>query len=125
MYGKLLVVLGLISAVSSTDFPACLQELAEEVAGHKEQGLVPFGNSNTYQVSGNDKQSVQTIKFAKPYGTPPTVVLHLEALDANKDTNLRYSVRVGQITTTGAEIILSTWANTLIYGAYVRWYAFE
>ncbi|XP_059143505.1 uncharacterized protein LOC131930856 [Physella acuta] len=125
MYGKLLVVLGLISAVSSTDYPACLQKLAEKVAGHIEQGSVPFGNSNTYQVSGNDKRSVQTIKFAKPYGTPPTVVVTVETMDASKDTNLRYSVAVGQITTTGAQITLATWADTQIFGAYVRWYAFD
>ncbi|XP_059143410.1 uncharacterized protein LOC131930798 [Physella acuta] len=104
----------------------CLQELAEEVAGHKEQGFVSFGNSNTYQATGNDhKQSVQTIKFAKPYGTPPTVVLSLEAIDTNKDVNMRYFLHMGVITTTSAQIILETWADSLIYSAQVRWYAFD
>ncbi|XP_059143418.1 uncharacterized protein LOC131930808 [Physella acuta] len=126
MYGKLLVVLGLISVVSSTDLSVCLQELAEELTEHKEQGFVSFGNSNTYQVIGNDhKQSVQAIKFAKPYGTPPTVVLSLEAIDTNKDVNMRYFLHMGVITTTSAQIILETWADSLIYSAQVRWYAFD
>ncbi|XP_059154890.1 uncharacterized protein LOC131940268 [Physella acuta] len=116
MFGiQALFVLSFISAMS-----AC------ESCTHIENGLLDFGNSDTYTKDGIYRRSVQTVQFASSYGcTPPTVVLSLLNLDMDNTANTRYKVTLGEVTVTSFKVTVETWDATHIWSAKVSWAAFS
>jgi uncharacterized protein YoxC len=61
---------------------------------------------------------------AGKFSSPPKVQVMLNALDADQTTNIRIGVAPINITTTGFEIQIGTWAETKVYSVGIAWVAY-
>ncbi|MFO7446546.1 MAG: H-type lectin domain-containing protein [Ignavibacteriaceae bacterium] len=77
---------------------------------------------NLHKNSGDRSVTIE-ISFTKPFDIKPTVVLSVTQLDADKDTNVRYSVDASSVSRDGFTIKVSTWADSKIYGLSGQWIA--
>lgn len=86
-----------------------------------------FGNYNTheYQLS---KKPVQVysrlIVFARPYETPPCVVVWLASFDIKSENHWRIRTYATEITTTGFRIHVNTWDDTVLHCGGATWVAY-
>ena len=64
------------------------------------------------------------IDFDKEFESTPNVIVAIEALDTNKDTNLRLFLKKENIDNSGFDLIVGTWDNTSIFGVKISWIAF-
>lgn len=65
------------------------------------------------------------IAFAPPFAAPPRIVLALSGLDSDQATNLRVEVYPHDVESEEFNIIIKTWADTVLYGVQVMWIACE
>ncbi|XP_052720182.1 uncharacterized protein LOC128191875 [Crassostrea angulata] len=63
------------------------------------------------------------VTFQTPFEAKPTVTYGLYYLDSVSTTNLRVSAEVTNVFKTGFQVQLSTWADSQLYGAKIRWMA--
>ncbi|XP_078323719.1 uncharacterized protein LOC111122591 isoform X1 [Crassostrea virginica] len=63
------------------------------------------------------------VTFQSPFEQAPTVTFGLYLLDNRWDKNLRVNTDVSGVTTTGFQISINRWADTVLYGARIRWMA--
>ncbi|XP_078321793.1 uncharacterized protein LOC111110771 [Crassostrea virginica] len=63
------------------------------------------------------------VTFQSPFEQAPTVTYGLDLLDNAWDKNLRVDTTVSGVTTTGFHISINPWADTILYGARIRWMA--
>ena len=63
------------------------------------------------------------IPFARPFVSPPKVVVFFNALDLDKETNLRLKTYATNISSTGFTIHIESWHTTVAYGAAAGWIA--
>ena len=74
---------------------------------------------------GGPTTSNTRVKFSKPYATPPRVVCTLGLVDwCNYGNNLRVNSYPLDVSTDGFTAVLTTWADTSMYSATIRWSAF-
>lgn len=73
--------------------------------------------------SGMRRSFAQPIVFERQFTAPPLVHLGVVGIDANKDHNLRLSVRADAITEYGFTLRAETWLNTEIWSVEVSWLA--
>lgn len=88
--------------------------------------LFQCGQFNTMEDHPWNRPQLQTsrqISFARPYATPPKVVVWLNSLDMSNGHNWRVKVYVTDVTTTGFTIHVDTWADTILYSAGATWVA--
>ena len=64
------------------------------------------------------------IDFDKDFESTPNVLVAIEALDTNKNTNLRLFLKKENIDNSGFDLIVGTWDDTSIYGVKISWIAF-
>ena len=64
------------------------------------------------------------IKFAQPFSSPPTVVIALTGLDSSGSANTRVVLSSGDVTPMDFEIVVKTWADSLVYTVWGTWTAF-
>jgi len=64
------------------------------------------------------------IAFPSPYSTPPKVILWLNEVDMAKDKGWRVNSYASNITTTGFDIHIDTWADTRLYSGTAYWIAY-
>jgi hypothetical protein len=64
------------------------------------------------------------VTFQQPFQSPPTVLATLYMLDVGNAANTRVSVSAENITTQGFDLVIYTWGDTALYGAYVNWLAY-
>lgn len=63
------------------------------------------------------------VQFATPFTSPPVVQLGLTGFDLDQRDSARLSVRAEEITAGGFEAVISTWAETRVYGVDFQWFA--
>lgn len=63
------------------------------------------------------------INFKSPFDGTPTVTYGLYGLDSSNKANLRVDTVVTNLSRTGFQLTLSTWADTELYGAFSSWMA--
>nr|XP_034302038.1 uncharacterized protein LOC117681469 isoform X2 [Crassostrea gigas] len=63
------------------------------------------------------------VTFQTPFEAKPTVTYGLYHLDSAPTTNLRVTTEVTNVFKTGFQVQLSTWADSELYGAKIRWMA--
>ena len=63
------------------------------------------------------------VTFQSPFEQVPTVTFGHYLLDSKWKTNLRVYTAVSGLTTTGFQISINTWDDTILYAAGVRWMA--
>nr|ADI48493.1 lectin [Euperipatoides rowelli] len=69
------------------------------------------------------KKYTVPVKFASAFASPPEVMVALSVIDSSKSTNLRIETRAEAITQNGFNIIVNTWGDTILLGAWVSWIA--
>eukprot|EP00105_Crassostrea_gigas_P033752 XP_019917900.1 PREDICTED: uncharacterized protein LOC105346508 [Crassostrea gigas] len=65
----------------------------------------------------------QSVTFQTPFEAKPTVTYGLYLLDTGYTRNTRVIAEVTDVTKTGLQVKLNTWADTELYGARVSWMA--
>jgi len=73
--------------------------------------------------SGDRSVSIE-IAFPKPCETKPVIVLSVTSIDADKSTNVRYSVEAVSVSRDGFTIKVSTWSDSKIHGVTGQWIAY-
>lgn len=63
------------------------------------------------------------VAFVSPFSFPPVVHLGITGLDTDQRDSPRISLRAENITETGFEAIITTWATTRVYGVDFNWLA--
>lgn len=61
--------------------------------------------------------------FRAPFQGTPTLTYGLYFLDSSQTANLRVHASVTNVSRTGFEITMKSWANSVLYGGYVCWMA--
>jgi hypothetical protein len=64
------------------------------------------------------------VTFQRPFQSPPTVLATLYILDVGNAANTRVNVSAENITTQGFDLVIHTWGDTALYGAYANWLAY-
>jgi hypothetical protein len=72
--------------------------------------------------SGN-REFRQYIAFSAPFAGAPNVTFGIVLLDAISGHNTRINADVRDISASGFTLVLSTWADTLIWACHVNWLA--
>jgi hypothetical protein len=95
---------------------------AEMHAGNKigETGRAIVTSVNTNKGTGA-RTDLFPVKFTQTYPSAPKVILATVQLDVGTPPNLRYTVTPQDITATGFNVNLSTWADSVLYSAVVDW----
>ncbi|KAK2594034.1 hypothetical protein QQS21_008253 [Conoideocrella luteorostrata] len=81
------------------------------------------------QLQTPDKQGVRrdTEHFDFPegkYTEPPNVLVWLSAMDMDKTHNWRVRAKATTVTTTGFDLAIETWGDTVLYSATASWVAY-
>ena len=63
------------------------------------------------------------VTFQSSFEQAPTVTYGFYLLDSGWDSNLRVNTDVSGVTTTGFQISINPWADTILYGVRIRWMA--
>jgi hypothetical protein len=63
------------------------------------------------------------VAFAAPFAHPPVVQAGLVGFDLDQRDSGRLSTRVTNITTTGFDLVFTTWEDTRVYAVEVSWLA--
>jgi H-type lectin domain len=85
------------------------------------QGTHP---SEWFLHSGSGERTFHTtIKFGVPFNTPPQVAVAVTGVDASNAANLRINMTTQDIQTDEFDLVVGTWADSLIYAIYGVWVA--
>jgi hypothetical protein len=113
---KTLLTLGLFLMVSAVAFSQA-QVLSGNWCGDQEKS-----NYTLHENKGERKYTIE-VNFLKPFENKPDVVVGVSALDADKNTNVRYSVNPKSISRDGFTIEIATWGETKIFTICGFWVA--
>ena len=64
------------------------------------------------------------ITFSRPFKTPPDLQVSLTIFDIANSANARLVVSAADATTTGFDLVFSTFADSKIFGAGAAWTAY-
>ncbi len=78
-----------------------------------------------YTLDKNDGDRVvqMEITFAKPFDTKPEVLVSVNYLDGDKNTNLRFELKTLSVSRDGFTIQVKTWSDTKIFAIGGGWMA--
>jgi len=105
------------------------QKLGQDVNNYQ----IQTGNnySDTYGIpewtldEGNGTRNYRTrITFDTVFPVIPSVIVTLNMIDIWSGLNSRLAVSAENITADGFDLVYRTWADTVVYGAGVSWFAF-
>jgi len=71
----------------------------------------------------NQAGGVNHVNFTQPFTIAPTVHVGIVGIDLDHGANQRLKVFAQNITTTGFDMVFSTWANTKVWGVEASWLA--
>ena len=78
---------------------------------------------HAFEVGNGARTDTYTITFATPLCYTPVVTVGLVGLDQDATVNLRINLDVQNVSSTGFQVVATTWADTHIYGLYFNWLA--
>lgn len=81
------------------------------------------GTVKHYEYPAGKWPDSRRIDFRSPFSGTPTLTYGLYFLDSYYGKNLRIDTVVTNLSRTGFQLTLRSWANTVLYGAYVSWMA--
>lgn len=87
--------------------------------------FVGTGEGFTFDKGTGERVITLEVEFPKPFEKKPTVVIAVNHVDADKTTNLRYSVQATSISRDGFTLRISTWGDTKIFGLGGFWVAHQ
>ncbi|XP_061187931.1 uncharacterized protein LOC133195963 [Saccostrea echinata] len=112
-----------------------INRLQREIKQLRKDGIAKAGNSSQSPlkcesgVLGIHKSPsptwpyTQVVSFRSPFREIPALTYGLYLLDSWHRTNLRVNAIVTDITNSGFNVRLQTWADTTLYGASISWMA--
>jgi len=68
---------------------------------------------------------VDHISFSDPFTEIPNVIVNMHRIDIDKDFNPRLDVYATNVTTTGFDLVIRAWSDTVIYSAGITWIAIQ
>lgn len=77
----------------------------------------------TLHENSGDRIFTHEVRFEKPFETIPNVVLGINKLEADKDTNVRVDVTATAVSRDGFVIRMKTWSDTKIIVVGGSWIA--
>lgn len=83
-----------------------------------------FATLDDHPVDKPQQNTSRRITFARPYASPPRVVVWLNELDLWSGANWRVSATASDVTPTGFTLHLDTWADSVLYQAAASWIAY-
>jgi len=78
----------------------------------------------TLDKNTGDRSYLVEVNFLNPFETRPVVIVTVSLLDADKGTNVRYTVETSGISRDGFTIKITTWDDSKIYGIGGNWIAY-
>ncbi|MFV8751763.1 H-type lectin domain-containing protein [Nannocystaceae bacterium ST9] len=95
-----------------------------EIATVAAMPKIRSGMANTAIPNGNGARTATiNVVFGYTYASPPAVQAVLSGLDTAREYNVRLTVTVDTITTTGCRLVFTTWADSIVWGAWATWIA--
>jgi len=79
--------------------------------------------TDTLSIGTGERVSCAVVRFAQPFAQPPSISLGVPVLSSS-GSNIVHSLYYRDISRTGFDICLGTWADTHIYTAWMNWIAF-
>jgi len=82
-----------------------------------QMGTFTYGATNegyALHKGNGDRMSTLEITFTKPFEVKPDVVINVNTLDAEKSTNIRFTLKAVSVSRDGFTIQVKTWADTQI-----------
>ena len=74
--------------------------------------------------STGDRSFKKHISFDEKYEKKPHVMVSIRGIDSYKDVNLRLYANAENIDTSGFDLIIGTWADSLVFKVYISWISF-
>ena len=83
------------------------------------------GSYATYMYSSTgDRSFKKHISFDEKYEKKPHVMVSIRGIDLCKDFNSRLYANAENIDTSGFDLIIGTWADSLVFKVYISWISF-
>ena len=82
-----------------------------------------YKTGNKMETGTGDRKDVVDVNFTSTYDNPPKVSYSVTRLDIDQGTAVRYVVTIGNITTTGFQTTIGTWADTRVFSIAIAWIA--
>ena len=76
-----------------------------------------------YHAGRGERISRYTISFSQSFTAPPSVAVSLRGLDTRRQANTRIEAQAEAVTKIGFTLLVRTWFDSEIYGAWVTWLA--
>jgi len=83
-----------------------------------------FSTEDDYPLDKPQLKTSRRINFARPYFTPPKVIVFLKKLGMNKNRNWLIITKVSDIDANGFTIHINTWGDSILYRAVAGWIAY-
>jgi len=83
-----------------------------------------FSTEDDHRWDEPQRDTSRRIYFARPFITPPKVIVFLKEFHMDKSKNWRVSTRVSDIDVNGFNIHINTWADSILYSAVAGWIAY-
>lgn len=77
----------------------------------------------TLDKNDGDRVVQLEVNFPKPFDVKPEVMVSVNFMDADRETNLRYEIKTVSVSRDGFLVQVKTWANTRILGIGGAWIA--
>lgn len=86
--------------------------------------LTPDWNLDVVPPSfGDARNFTLDVLFAAPFESVPVVQLGLTGFDADQRDSTRLSITAADITPSGFQVVITTWATTRLYAVEFNWLA--
>ena len=92
--------------------------------GYLEYQTGEFNTEDVYPWQNPQSGASRRINFARPFITPPKVIVFLKKLDMDRHRNWRIKTIASGIDAKGFTIHIETWADSILYGAVAGWIAY-
>lgn len=73
--------------------------------------------------TGDPRTFITEIVFATPFASIPVVQLGLTGFDLDQRDSARITLKAENITATGFQAVISTWAGTRVFAVEFNWLA--
>lgn len=87
--------------------------------------VTPDINWNLNTGSGSRTFTSPDIPIGPGFSTPPTVVVQLGGIDVGNAANLRIQIGATDVENDEFNLVVNTWADSIIYGVWVTWIAYS
>ncbi len=96
------------------------------LSSHVSAGVLREGwqlDAVDYDTPDQPRVHLLQVAFDAPFSAPPVVQVGLTGFDLDQRDSARLSLKAENITATGFQAAIITWADTRVYGVEFQWFA--